>query len=453
VPFDLQSIQTIVIVMMENRSFDNLLGYRGLPPYESSGVGGIKSDPTWLSSTANPYGGHSFTPHPLEDPFHSIDTDPHHERIDIATQIARTNDGRFRLNGFVQSYANSGGHCLDDANPPPVMGYFGEKEAPITNFFADRFSICDRWFSSLPAGTQPNRLMAMSGFSLIDTNQTPLPDQEILYDWLTQHGIRWRVYHQGFPFFGMMPRWTAALANYNRFRPFAELSRDIQSIPPDKFPQVIFIEPLYTDSPHIGSGTDDHSPSAIRGGQEFLLQVYHALTSEPDFFSQMAVIVTYDEHGGFFDHVEPPNIATLPPASSHYPPFDSLGVRVPTFVISPFVREGGVCHDVFDHTSILKLIGERFGPQGRYSEIVDARPVSSLSRIFADEPARKVRAAPHFTDGWLASSHGAGFTPGTSPSTEIQRSFQIALDYLRKDSTPKQSLFDELFRHFPARRL
>ena len=81
------------------------------------------------------------------------------------------------------------------------MGYFTGTQAPVTDFFARNFAIYDHWFSSLPAGTQPNRLMApMSGLSKIDVNQVPLPDQELVYDWLTQNGVRWRVYHQDMPF-------------------------------------------------------------------------------------------------------------------------------------------------------------------------------------------------------------------------------------------------------------
>ena len=80
------------------------------------------------------------------------------------------------------------------------MGYFTKEQVPVTDFFAENFAVCDRWFSALPAGTQPNRLMAMSGFTNIDVNHKPLPKQELLYDWLTKKGIRWRVYHQAFRF-------------------------------------------------------------------------------------------------------------------------------------------------------------------------------------------------------------------------------------------------------------
>jgi phospholipase C len=124
--------------------------------------------------------------------------------------------------------------------------------------------------------------MAMSGFSKIDVNQVPLPDQELVYDWLTRSGVRWRVYHQDMPFFAMMLRWIPDMLREERFRPFERLYDDVQIEPPGEFPQVIFIEPTYTDAPHIGPSSDDHAPSAIKGGQEFLLEVYRDLTRVPD---------------------------------------------------------------------------------------------------------------------------------------------------------------------------
>src|SRR4029077_797287 len=109
------------------------------------------------------------------------------------------------MDGFVTNYAAAkGANSLTAPNPPPVMGYFTSAEAPVTSFFAEQYAVCERWHSSLPAGTQPNRLMAMSGYSLIDRNQVPLPQQDLVYDWLSRRGVRWRVYHESMPFFAMM---------------------------------------------------------------------------------------------------------------------------------------------------------------------------------------------------------------------------------------------------------
>jgi phospholipase C len=236
--------------------------------------------------------------------------------------------------------------------------------------------------------------MAMSGFSMLDGNASVLmPPQELVYDWLTQHGVRWRVYHEGIPFFTLMARWipeilTSSIAPDSHFRPLNQLVVDVQDEDAATFPQVIFVEPKYTDAPPAGHGRDDHPPSAISGGQGFLWEVYLAITSDPTRWGRTAMVVTYDEHGGFFDHVQPLQVVTNPPAGASYTPFITSGLRVPTLVASPLVPAGGVFSDNFDHTSILKFLGDKFN-QGSYSPVVDDRAaVGSLSRVFAQPIVR-----------------------------------------------------------------
>ena len=268
-PVDLSRIKTIVIVMMENRSFDNLLGYLSLPPYNWQNVKGLAEAQEWLDNVASIHNGIKYRPFLLTDPYDLIDADPPHERDPIALQMGAPVNNVFPMNGFVTNYASAkGAKALTATSQPPVMGYFGADQAPVAHFFAENFAICDHWFSALPAGTQPNRLVAMSGFSNIDVNQQPLPDQELVYDWLTRNGIRWRVYHQGIPFFALMPRWIPDIVREEHFRPLGRLFSDVQNEPPGERPQVIFIEPTYTDAPHIGPSSDDHAPSAIKGGQK-----------------------------------------------------------------------------------------------------------------------------------------------------------------------------------------
>ena len=125
-------------------------------------------------------------------------------------------------------------------------------------------------------------------------------------------------------------------------------------------------------------------------GQRFLARIYRAFSANPAIWSKCALVVTYDEHGGFFDHVQPPAIGTLP--AGPYDPFSTLGVRVPGFVVSPFVDAGTVSHGCFDHTSILQLFGERFA-NGSYSADVDRRHQSvpaldRLSALFTRDTAR-----------------------------------------------------------------
>ena len=219
--------------------------------------------------------------------------------------------------------------------------------------------------------------MAMAGFSLVEDNETVLPEQELVYDWLSARGIQWRVYHEGIPFFALMPKWLGRFGS-NNFRRLVRLPKDIQE-EGDSFPQVIFIEPTYTDA-HLGQPNDDHPPTSITRGQELLRKVYRALTSNLARWQKTVLIVTYDEHGGFFDHVPPLPIRCDPPPGATYRPFDSTGVRVPALVVSPLVSPRRVFKQPMDHTSILRFIAETFG-DGSYSDVVDARQANGLSSV------------------------------------------------------------------------
>src|SRR5260370_18924103 len=158
----LDLIKTIVVVMMENRSFDHMLGYlRLVKGWEK--VDGIRpEDADWIKSTTNTYNAKAYVPFHQTDPFHKMPADPPHEYTDIARQIGSPNGEGFPMNGFVQSYANAQAKPkIDTPESAVVMGYFTKKELPVTDFFAKNFAVGDHWFSALPAGTQANRLMAM----------------------------------------------------------------------------------------------------------------------------------------------------------------------------------------------------------------------------------------------------------------------------------------------------
>jgi phospholipase C len=430
----LDVIKTIVVVMMENRSFDHMLGYLSLPPFNRTDVDGLKADPEWLARFTNQDNGRAVEPFPSTDPFDMPDDfDPPHERSNMAANLGSRQNGTYPMNGFVSAIPNS-----VSTNPDVrklVMSYFGAEQVPMSHFFSQNFAICDRWFSALPAGTQPNRLMSMSGETMIDVNHDILPSQDLVYDWLTARGVSWRVYHQGIPFFTMMLKWLPEILGSKHFRPFDNLAGDLMNSAPDELPQVIFVEPTYQDAPHLGFSTDEHAPSGVSNGQEFLMQVYNALINSP-FWSNSLMIVDYDENGAFFDHVSPPMIPTAPQAGANWSnpsPFISLGPRIPAYVISPFVKPGSAYHGILDHTSVLKLLGEKFGSNGSYSPIVDARPVQNLSDILDfDNPISEPPAPPPLNN-YLAQRPPAP-TGATvpSPDTNLQKGFQQALTSLKQ---------------------
>jgi phospholipase C len=446
-PTNLQDIDTIIIVIMENRSFDHMLGYLSLPDYGRPDVEGLQPggnplSPIWPPPFVVPG---PYTPFRMPDPRAPLPGDPPHERVNIATQIGNpTKDSQgqliYPMKGFVQSY--SGTLNLSGTDMPVVMGYFTGEDLPTYNFFAENFAICDHWFSCLPAGTQANRLMAMSGQSMIDKNRDILPDQPLVYDWLNSHGVRWRVYNEGIPFFSLMPSCVPKILDDKYFRSFEQFDDDFVHEPDATFPQVIFVEPRYTNAPHVDTPHDDHAPSAVDGGQRFVMDVYSAITANPARWSKSVMIVTYDEHGGFFDHVSPLDVAQVDPSTT-YTQFNSTGVRVPAFVVSPFVEPRCLFKGNLDHTSMLQLIGEKFGG-GQYSNLVDARRASgigSVSSVLTLGAARpEILTPPAVTEG---------FTPQTTPSDAMSQAFSKAWDGLKAaDPVAAKKLFPKLFSHF-----
>lgn len=408
---DLRRIRQVVIVMMENRSFDHILGYLSLPEFGHP----LSHDIDGIAQARAFYAGQQFVPRPIQSP--SLSPDPPHERTDIAIQLAKNPAGGYGMNGFVTSYLDwlsshgyvgAGVSWLASNNdsqpvrPDAVMEYCTANQLVTTDFLARNFTICDRSFAALPASTLPNRLFSMSGHALRDVtpdgyladakNFLFMRPDDLLYQWLSNWNIPWRVYHEGSPFFMCCQSMAGEIGNPNRFKDLTELAADSVN---DALQGVTFVEPRYQDDPRLQhqQATDNHPPASIWGGESFLKKVYDAVSRCPSWDSTV-MILTYDEHGSFFDHVPPRPIGT---PGEGYPGFDTTGVRVPTIVISPFVRAGGVSHAILDHTSILRFIAELY-EHVPYNDAVDARKgVVSLSEVLDDAllaPGAAVRPAP-----------------------------------------------------------
>jgi len=426
-PSSLDLIDTIVLVMMENRSFDHVLGYLSAPPVNRTDVDGIHGDSTWMAQHANVgQDGKSYSPAVLTDPSHPLPADPPHERPDIALQIGNTTPayppGGYPMDGFIKSCDSP-----SESGGPLVMGYYQGGDVFAASFFAENFSVCNRWFSALPAGTQPNRLMAFSGTSKIDVNsKLLLAKQDLVYDWLDRHGIRWRVYHEGLPFFALMDGWWDQIPLSDHFHSYDEFRGANKTESSATFPQVVFIEPRFTSAPHILPATDEHPPSPITSGQRFLLRVYSDVLANPSRWARTLMVITYDEHGGFYDHVSP--LPTNPTAGGSYPPFISTGVRVPGFLVSPLVAPQSVFPSVVDHTGILKLIANKFAPGQGYSPEVDARRVNG--QPVADLSAALTLAGPR-TDLPFPATMQSGFMPDQTDHDPTFYALKQGIDQMR----------------------
>ncbi len=429
----LSDIQTIIFVIMENRSFDHMLGYLSLQG--TLGVEGLQADAAWLASYANGFAGKTY-PIVRIDPTSPPCSDPQHDYQSIALQIGTPTAGGSHTNmgGFVESYARFSDP--KPADPSQVMGYFHAASLPTFDFFARNYCVCDHWFASLPLGTQANRLMAMAGESSVLDNDLILPDQDLVYDWLTARDITWRAYQAGdfFPFFTLMPAWLPeialslsadALSGIGRFRRYEQFRSDWND--GGDMPSVMFIEPQYTDGPH-DNPNDDHAPTGVAPGQSFLARVYQDLTSNKDRWAKTLLVVTYDEHGGFFDHVPP-----LPmPSNIKGQAIQTTGVRVPAFLISPYVKAGDLFSGPLDHTSLLQLLDDRFSKGSGYSEAVNARQVklNRISNALTDVP--RAGPAPSIPAPAVQAPQPAQSRP-TAPHTNNARAFHAAALKLAKD--------------------
>jgi len=410
----LADIETIIIVLMENRSFDHMMGYLSLASTSSPmAVEGLKDDAAWRDPLTNIASGKLYPLERLGPDMQEID-DPTHDHNSIRVQIDAPPAGGApnQMGGFVQSYVEFAPKNKPPKNPALVMGYYDAATVPIYDFFARNFVICDHWFAALPSGTQPNRLMAMSGeSSIVDNARVFLPDQPLVYDWLTHHKVTWCAYQSGdfFPFFSLMPKWlpeittslsfSAATSGRGRFRRYSRFAEEWGNNAA-AMPQVIFIEPEYTDGPH-GDTNDDHPPTGVAKGQAFLADIYKTLTANPTRWEKTLMIVTYDEHGGFFDHVPPLSI----PTTAGGFPFATTGVRVPAFVVSPHVASGAVFSGPLDHTSILQFLADRFGGGADYSPAVAARQAQlvPLRTILAPAPILRSPSPETDTVTWLGT--------------------------------------------------
>jgi phospholipase C len=248
------------------------------------------------------------------------------------------------------------------------MGYYSGVDLPVYDHLTHEFCVCDRWFSSVPGATWPNRLYAVAGRAAgsKDAKKIPIYDVPSFPRELDARGVSWRWYTHDVATlrFSDSEYYLGSPSHFAYFdrRSLLAPRNFLDDALDGKLPAVSWIDPNFVDVSFIGpSGSnDDHPPSDVRAGQELVLKVYTALLKSPS-WERTLLVVTYDEHGGFYDHVLPPAAADDRPA------FRTYGVRVPALVVSPWARRMSVSNTLFDHTSIIKTILLRFcrGADGR----------------------------------------------------------------------------------------
>jgi phospholipase C len=354
------TIKHFVVLMMENRSFDHMLGALQSPAYKIDGLS---------NAGANANGaGQSIAP--TRDARYSGDLtdDPHHDFDDVTEQLFGTMTPAAGaapdMSGFVRNferYAGAGG-----AN---VMKCFDPAQLPVLSALATSYAVCDRWFCSVPGPTLPNRLYAHAGTSRGRLDMSP----DYVGPFKTIYEVLWNLQIESAIFYH---DWSGTLSFeftlthqseiYATFDRFVELCKN------DRLPAYSFIEPRYNPQSSGGASlpaNDQHPDHDVAAGELLIRRVYEALRSNDAVWQSSVLLVVYDEHGGLYDHVPPGACVSPDGMTSVSPAFDftRLGPRVPAVIVSPYVAAGTIIHDrIFDHTSIIATAMQLFAPAGEW---------------------------------------------------------------------------------------
>lgn len=343
-------IKHLVVLMLENRSFDHMLGNLKAVDYPIDGLTGHESnfaDPEAQTGQHFVTNGAAYVP--------DVDPSPSHEFHDVMLQIYRQFTVPWQIrshnDGFAYDYAKIA-HDVSQAGK--VLQCFGADQLPALHTLAKEFAVCDRWFSSLPGPTWPNRFFvhcATSGGYVDNTLRNY--DMRTIFQNLTAAQVSWRVYYHDMP-------QSLALVNQRQYlHDFYEtvdaFFRDCQS---NELPSYSFIEPRYFNE-GSNRANDQHPIHGVALGDNLIADVYEAIRKS-EAWNETVLLITSDEHGGFYDHVLPPK--TVNPDGKNAPEFNFtvLGVRVPTVVVSPFVQARTVESTVFDHSSVPATLRKLF---------------------------------------------------------------------------------------------
>lgn len=344
-------IRHVVHLILENRSFDQMLGCLTAVYSDLDGI-----DPGKPRSNADT-AGHIYQQEPTTVR-QMVKWDPRHEVPHVAVQLENGNSG------FVKDFSEQ----YPDSTPQArqlIMSYFPLDFLPALHALGRNFAVCDRWFASVPGPTWPNRFFALSGTSngrvnMPDdgTHDADLPGyfqqtQTTLFDRLNERAVNWKVYFHDIPQTTVLnsQREPHNVARYFYIDQFYQDARGLES----DFPAYCLIEPDF-----MGYGQNDgHPPHDIMRSEKLIADVYNAIRANEELWKSTLLVVVFDEHGGFYDHVVPP--AAIPPDDalpSEYE-FNQLGVRVPAILVSPWVQPG-VVKTNFDHTSLLKYLIDKW---------------------------------------------------------------------------------------------
>ena len=336
------NIKHVIVLMLENRSFDHMLGYSQI-----SGVDGV-----WDKQYSNPWNGEDVPTNPNAASVLDL-VDPGHDFADVRTQLYDPHphyDRDPKMLGFVQSYAN----VFGVSDPRNVMACYTPEDVPVLTTLAREYAVCNRWFSSIPGPTLPNRLFAHAGTSKgrLDLSAEEFDITPTIYEVLDSQNVASTIYADGW---SATATFWALMKHQDQF--FGTLDDFYQDCYDNNLPAYCFIEPRYSSGVVNGvfrPQNDQHPDSDVTEGENLIYEIYNAIRSNKAVWESSVFVIVYDEHGGLCDHVPPPK-ATPPGDGPSCDPrfdFDRYGVRVPAVIVSAYTQNA-VSNKYYDHTSII----------------------------------------------------------------------------------------------------
>jgi phospholipase C len=376
-------IDTVVVVMMENRSFDHYLGW-------------LANDKRYLERGRSRYGKRFRVNGKQVQSFPGTDGTPV-QTAPLLTNPAEANPYRGcghpdPGHGWTQGRAQRDGGFLapGSGNDTFALGYYGGDAMPFTAQLAREFTVFDRWHASILGPTYPNRAYLHSAQSgTYQTNTLPTAtggyDWETIWDRLAAARVSAGYYFTDLP---VLALWGGRLGSVTH--PIADYFAQARA---GKLPHVVFVDPAFL----TGNRTDDHPLADIRAGQRFLRDVFAAFARSKQ-WRRGAFVLMYDEWGGFYDHVKPPVLPDNRASPVDADNFGQAGFRVPAVIASPYARRGYVDHTLFDHTSVLRFLEWRFlgapahgpGKPGQTWFLTERdRRANNLGASLASDPVEK----------------------------------------------------------------
>ncbi|MGJ8669942.1 MAG: alkaline phosphatase family protein [Oceanococcus sp.] len=404
-------IDHVVVLMMENRSYDHMLGW--VP--NSDGVQAGLSFPD-----ANGKLRESFDLGQLED-FQGCGLgDPNHGY----------NGGRVHMNeGKMDGWLLTGPTINNPEDDTFPIGYYGRDHLPFFSGCADNWTVCDRYFTGVLAQTYPNRVYMHAGQTDRLENTLPYAEADAsalpnIFDHLAGAGVEGRYYFHDLPLAGL---WGVRALEYSS--PIEEFRVRAAS---GTLPAVSYVDPVFLGEAPYGVSADDHPQADVRDGQGFMADIYNTLRSSPN-WERTLLVINYDEWGGFYDHVVPP-VAPVSEAEAALGNDGRLGFRVPCILIGPRAKRGHVCSKTLDPNSILNFITWRFGlepiggPRADWSlNLAHALDFENEPQLEAPDipgpagfgPFRVVNPLRYCSEGGIPDEVGVPFKRSNPPSAHI----------------------------------